>query len=388
MNKLFLLLLIHLPTLPFAGAAETLDIKQQYNCKKGIDGTECLVQENTLVSSDHINTKREWKRRNGDVVLFSTKDVKPLSVRNQFGRYLSYTYSVNGYSNQVEADCRDYTANWLNDNLIFNKNKGWNRISDSKEERILEAKKILDEFCPKINNLLGNINADKKILQSNTKEQENLKKEVTSIQIDSRVNKVKQKANSSLDKNMKYTNDLSSRFLRDSQEKINKELESRFIRGNFRKNSSSDKNSDSSNYLAKAKVLHMKSGKEKEVIRLAKLALSESESSNGYFYRGYAMAKTKNYKAALDDYNNAINLKANNPELFYNRGLVKDKLKDYKGAIADYTKAININTDYIAAYKSRGISILKVACSDFKRASILIKSKDKSVNILIRDYCE
>ena len=117
-----------LPKSSLAENSKVPDTKPKADCEKGIGGKGCISKE----SLNQINIKRKWKRANGDEVIFKAQDVKPLKIRNKWGRYLSYKYSVGGIINNVEADCKDYTANWLNDNLVFNKNKGWNKLSNSR----------------------------------------------------------------------------------------------------------------------------------------------------------------------------------------------------------------------------------------------------------------
>lgn len=41
-------------------------------------------------------------------------------------------------------------------------------------------------------------------------------------------------------------------------------------------------------------------------------------------------------------------------ETYFKKGVAKEELKDYKGAIAEYDNAININPKYSKAYYNRG----------------------------------
>lgn len=81
----------------------------------------------------------------------------------------------------------------------------------------------------------------------------------------------------------------------------------------------------------------------------------QAQTSTEFNNQGLAKLKTKNYTAALQDFNKAVELDAKNDKAFHNRGLVKYVLKDYPGAIADHTVAIQLNAAYSNAYNDRGL---------------------------------
>ncbi|MFM7276915.1 MAG: tetratricopeptide repeat protein, partial [Microcystis aeruginosa] len=56
----------------------------------------------------------------------------------------------------------------------------------------------------------------------------------------------------------------------------------------------------------------------------------------------------------MADYNQAINIKPDHANAYYNRGIAKYELEDKQGAIADYNQAINIKPDHALAYNNRG----------------------------------
>lgn len=80
---------------------------------------------------------------------------------------------------------------------------------------------------------------------------------------------------------------------------------------------------------------------------------------------------------AMSDYNNAIRLKPDFAEAFYNRGKLKHESGDKEGAMKDYNIAIGLNPNYAKAYNNRGI--LKYELGDLKGAmsdyNISIESK-------------
>jgi tetratricopeptide (TPR) repeat protein len=58
--------------------------------------------------------------------------------------------------------------------------------------------------------------------------------------------------------------------------------------------------------------------------------------------RAYAAYDKGNYQLAVDGYSEAIRLKPDYPEAFYNRGIAYDDLQEYEKAIADYSEAIRL----------------------------------------------
>lgn len=71
-------------------------------------------------------------------------------------------------------------------------------------------------------------------------------------------------------------------------------------------------------------------------------------------------------QGAIQDFDKAIELSPNNPELYLNRGYIKQLINDQNGAMADYNKAIAINKNFAYAYNNRGV--LKVAMKDINGA--------------------
>jgi tetratricopeptide (TPR) repeat protein len=62
------------------------------------------------------------------------------------------------------------------------------------------------------------------------------------------------------------------------------------------------------------------------------------------------------YKNAIADYNQAIKLKPDYAEAYYNRGLTYNYQGNYTAAIADYNQAIKLKPDYAEAYNNRGLA--------------------------------
>ncbi len=55
----------------------------------------------------------------------------------------------------------------------------------------------------------------------------------------------------------------------------------------------------------------------------------------------------------MDDYNQALAIKTDDPFAYECRGVAKAAQQDYQGAIADYDKAIELKPDYAGAFGSR-----------------------------------
>jgi tetratricopeptide (TPR) repeat protein len=103
-----------------------------------------------------------------------------------------------------------------------------------------------------------------------------------------------------------------------------------------------------------------------------------------YLLRANIRVKEGNAGAALEDYNNAIQLNSGFSIAYSNRGVAKHMLGNDSAAIADYTKAISINNSYAEAYYNRGISYFALknydkAIFDFTKA---LKFKEAYIEAL------
>ena len=103
---------------------------------------------------------------------------------------------------------------------------------------------------------------------------------------------------------------------------------------------------------------------------------SYSQDANDYYDRGNAKQELKEYKAAITDYDKAIELNPNFTEAYSKRGNVKFFLQEYQEAILDYDKAIELNPNYYKAYSNRAVS--KQELKDYKGA---IADFDKAIEL-------
>ena len=103
------------------------------------------------------------------------------------------------------------------------------------------------------------------------------------------------------------------------------------------------------------------------------IRFSEKELIGYFYYKiGCVQYELNDYKDALINFNNAIELNKNCSNFYYNRGITKNKLKDYTSAIIDFDSAIELyNNDY-NIYFGRGnakyeINDLYGAIKDYDR---------------------
>ena len=92
-----------------------------------------------------------------------------------------------------------------------------------------------------------------------------------------------------------------------------------------------------------------------------------------YINRGIVYKSLGNYRQAIEDYTEAIRLKADLYQAYYDRGIIYGQHGQYQLAIEDYNKAIGLNPDYLQAYNNRGIVYMKIgiyqkALEDFNEA--------------------
>jgi tetratricopeptide (TPR) repeat protein len=85
-----------------------------------------------------------------------------------------------------------------------------------------------------------------------------------------------------------------------------------------------------------------------EAIRL------KPDYADAFYNRGVARTEKGDAEGALRDYNEAIRLKPDDPEAFNNRGVLRHARGDVEGALQDYSEAIRLKPDYARAFINRG----------------------------------
>ncbi|MFL2622068.1 MAG: tetratricopeptide repeat protein [Flavobacteriaceae bacterium] len=101
-------------------------------------------------------------------------------------------------------------------------------------------------------------------------------------------------------------------------------------------------------------------------------AFGIGQTAEDYLNSGMDKARTKDYKQALNDFSNCINLynkridKTYLPDAYYNRGTIKGLLGDYSGAVLDLNEAIVLDPKYSRYFYQRGL--LKQILNDYSGA--------------------
>ena len=86
----------------------------------------------------------------------------------------------------------------------------------------------------------------------------------------------------------------------------------------------------------------------------------------GAFYCGNMQFKKKNWSNAIEYYDEAIRLKPDFANAYYNRGVAKNEKGDLDDAIKDYTDTIRLKPDYVMAHFNR--SFIKAENKDWDGA--------------------
>lgn len=106
----------------------------------------------------------------------------------------------------------------------------------------------------------------------------------------------------------------------------------------------------------------------------------EPKTSGDFNKRGNTKYQHKDYAGAIVDYTKAIELNANEPDVYFNRGAAKAVLEDFYGAMSDFNKDLELNPKNAKSYSNRAWVKNKLkdsegAIADFKKA-ILLDAKD------------
>jgi len=97
------------------------------------------------------------------------------------------------------------------------------------------------------------------------------------------------------------------------------------------------------------------------------LSFSSDRLSKVYFRRGNAKIGLKDYKGAITDYTEAIEINSRNAKIYYNRGFAKYETLDYWGSISDFNYAIRESPNDAKAYFRRGL--VKIEVQNYKGAA-------------------
>ena len=93
---------------------------------------------------------------------------------------------------------------------------------------------------------------------------------------------------------------------------------------------------------------------------------AEEDLSQLHVKQGDECFQKREYEAAINHYNAALQLNRYDAEVYYKRGLARYYLVDDEKAIADYNQAIKINPKYAKAYNQLGLARYELA--DYEQA--------------------
>ena len=74
------------------------------------------------------------------------------------------------------------------------------------------------------------------------------------------------------------------------------------------------------------------------------MVINPGVTAESYFNSGNNYLNLKEYKKAIADYTQAIQLNPHDADFYYNRGLAYYKLKEYEKAEADYNQATQLKS--------------------------------------------
>jgi len=98
----------------------------------------------------------------------------------------------------------------------------------------------------------------------------------------------------------------------------------------------------------------------------------DANNNHAIFWRGYCNLKLDDYKKAIVDFDKLISRDNSNSDYYYWRGICKSRLGKYRDALFDFNSAISINPNDQYAYFQRGKSYFylrnyKEALPDFEK---------------------
>ncbi|MEO0949284.1 MAG: tetratricopeptide repeat protein [Cyanobacteria bacterium J06641_5] len=94
---------------------------------------------------------------------------------------------------------------------------------------------------------------------------------------------------------------------------------------------------------------------------------AQGENLKAIVESGKSLFAEGKYEDALAEYDRALEIDPNRPQVWLGRGRVQQKLKQLEDALESYDRAIEIQPEYAAAYRNRG---LVLRASDRPEAAI------------------
>ena len=110
--------------------------------------------------------------------------------------------------------------------------------------------------------------------------------------------------------------------------------------------------------------------------------LTKRERAHKLSSNGFALAKIGKFDEAIKSYDQAIKIKPDHEEAWYNKGVSLGELKKHEEAIKSYDQAIKIKPDFADAWNNRGFEL-----SQLGKHEEAIKCNDQAIKIK-PDYAE
>lgn len=89
-------------------------------------------------------------------------------------------------------------------------------------------------------------------------------------------------------------------------------------------------------------------------------ASDTAQNAEDFLNQGLHKAKEGDYRGAIADFNQALQINPNDAQAYHNRGIARFKLGETQGAIENFTQALRLNPDYAEAYVGRGNAYRKL----------------------------
>ena len=115
--------------------------------------------------------------------------------------------------------------------------------------------------------------------------------------------------------------------------------------------------------------------------RLLKSISPDSSEAEGQFIVGNTKAKQGDYEDAINNYDQALQLKSNFPIAYYSRGIAKRNLEQYSDAISDFDQALQQKSDFAAARTAQEETIqIKAAETSLRSQNTQTQSEQTASN--------